>query len=123
MGACYSDSTGGAPGSLKSHSCVLEGTVGLNRADLHPIVYGPYGPGAVQATPLPAPSLLLPRGTVPWLVLCACQSDCTFFGAWCSYLQGTNCILTEPQHTWDWKGPLEMVWSNPLLKAYPLPDL
>lgn len=63
MGACYRDITGGAPGGLKSHCGGLEGTVGLDGAELYPILCGPCGPGAVQAqsypaaSPQPAPAL------------------------------------------------------------------
>lgn len=70
MGACCRDITGGTDTGLKSHCCVLEGTVGLDTAELHSVLYGPCGSGAVQAQSYapPDPSLLLPWRTVPWLV-------------------------------------------------------
>ena len=76
-----------------SHCCVLEGTVGLNRAELHPVMYVPCGPWGAQAHSYPPAS---PQ-PAPALESSALACDCVFFGTSCFSLHRTNCILTELQ--------------------------
>lgn len=32
-------------------------------------------------------------------------------------------LITESENGWGWKGPLEIIWSNPLLKQVPLEEV